>query len=98
MTHCIYDINTTRFVRIMRRGYWQDATAKTERAAKALFTRLVRLGKIEPHTHAIAELTHFRAHIEKTETKRNLLSGIEFTQPVNTPASCDPSTETYHSM
>ena len=36
--------------------------------------------------------------IEKRVTKRNLMSGKEFTQPANTPLCCDPSSETYWSM
>ena len=31
-------------------------------------------------------------------TKTNLLSGVEFEQRADTPRSCDPSTELYHSM
>lgn len=94
----IYDIKTTRFVRILRDGYWQDAEYKTEIAAKSGFTRLKKAGKVDESTHAIAEATHFHANIELHETKKNLLSGLEFTQPVNTPLCCDPSSETYHSM
>ena len=30
--------------------------------------------------------------------KTNLLSGVEFEQRADTPRSCDPSTELYHSM
>ena len=44
---------------------------------------------------AIAPAGTFHCSIEKTVTKRNLLSGTEFTQPVNTPLCCDPSSETY---
>jgi hypothetical protein len=46
----------------------------------------------------IAEIKYFRENIEKQETKKNLLSGKEFKQPVNTPRCCDPSSETYWSM
>ena len=31
-------------------------------------------------------------------TKTNLLSGVEFEHRADTPRSCDPSTELYHSM
>ena len=31
-------------------------------------------------------------------TKTNLVSGVEFQQRADTPRSCDPSTELYHSM
>ena len=46
----------------------------------------------------IVDQKTFHDSIEKWETKQNLLSGKEFKQRVNTPACCDPSTETYHSM
>ena len=98
MDFAIYDIVTTRFVRIMRNGYWQDATYKTEAAAKTAFTRLVKQGKIKPASHAIAPLDIFHQQIEKKETKTNLLSGKTFEQSVNTPLCCDPSSETYWSM
>ena len=35
---------------------------------------------------------------EKTEEKVNLMTGKKFTQSVNTPRSCDPSTELYWTM
>jgi hypothetical protein len=98
MSYVIYEISTTKFVRILRNGYWQDADYKTKGAATAAANRMTVEGKINSTTHAIAERSHFHAKIEKTETKRNLISGKEFTQPVNTPSSCDPSTETYWSM
>ena len=46
----------------------------------------------------LAEAQYFHMFIEKRVTKRNLMNGEEFTQTVNTPLSCDPSTETYWSM
>jgi hypothetical protein len=73
-------------------------------AAKAALTRFTKVGSTERiscesrNELAIAESNYFHAEIEKQETKRNLLSGKEFTQPVNTPLCCDPSSETYHSM
>jgi hypothetical protein len=36
--------------------------------------------------------------IEKTVTKRNLMSGEEFQERANTPHYCSPSSETYWSM
>lgn len=90
----IYEIESTRFVRIMRNGHWQDASYKTMGAARAAFKRLI----CSTETHGIARKAYFHKYIEKSETKRHLITGKEFSQPVNTPASCDPSTETYHSM
>lgn len=47
---------------------------------------------------ALADSEYFQMFIEQRVTKRNLMTGQEFTQSVNTPRSCDPSTETYWSM
>jgi len=47
---------------------------------------------------AIAESSDFHQNIEKQVTKINLMSGKEFSQPINTHACVDPSTETYWSM
>jgi hypothetical protein len=47
---------------------------------------------------AIAESQYYHMLIEQRVTKRNLMTGQEFTQSVNTPRSCDPSSELYWSM
>jgi hypothetical protein len=105
MSYVIYEIESTRFARIMRNGYWQDAEYKTLGAARAGFDRIAKVHDSKPgnavpfkQLHAIAEKAHFHAKIEKQETKHNLMSGKPFTQPVNTPLCCDPSSETYWSM
>lgn len=89
----IYDKETTRLV-----GSSLDPKKfKTERAAKGFLTRLVNRGYIR-EKYAIADTTTFLMDIEKWVTKKNLLSGKEFRQSVNTPLCCDPSSETYWSM
>ncbi len=45
-----------------------------------------------------ADAKYFHDFIEKRVTKRNLITGADFTQTVNTPRSCDPSSELYWSM
>lgn len=97
MAYVIYHRETTKFVRIMRNGYWQDAQFATEAAARAAKTRLIKARKINHRHYAIAELAHFRANIEKTEVVKNLMSGKEVVQSVNTPLCCDVSSETYWS-
>ena len=47
---------------------------------------------------ALADSAYFHNFIEQRVTRRNLMTGQEFTQPVNTPRSCDPSSELYWSM
>jgi hypothetical protein len=98
MAYVIYNRETTKFVRIMRNGYWQDAKFATEGAAKAAKTRLIAARKINHRHYAIAELSHFCANIEKSEVVKNLMSGKLVTQSVNTPLCCDVSSETYWSM
>ena len=47
---------------------------------------------------AYADSAFFHDFIEKRVQKTNLMTGERFTQPVNTPRSCDPSSELYWSM
>lgn len=108
MSYVIYEKESTLFVRILRNGYWQDASYKTEGAAKAAFNRMKRDGcsyngkpfKPTDATHAIAERGLFHATIEKKRMTRNILNpdAGEFEIPVNTPAYMDPGCESYHSM
>jgi len=77
---------------------WWPKYFHTERGAKCALTRLVNAGKYKREDWAIAERVDFYANIEKTVTKRNFMSGREFTQPVNVHRCCDPSTEAYWSM
>jgi len=73
---------------------------KTAGAAKALITREVKKGNIVREDYAIAEREDFKKNIEKTRTTGNIMNPKAGTWeiPVNTPASCDPGTETYHCM
>jgi hypothetical protein len=98
MPYVVYHKATTRFLRILRNGYWEDAKFATEGAAKAALTRLEKKGAIERESLAIAESSVFHTTIEKTETVYNLMSGKPVIQSVNTPLCCDPSSETYWSM
>jgi len=84
--YVIYDRLTTVTVK--------DKHFKTLGAAKAYMTRK----GLDPNKWAIEKAITFWSHIEKSETRRNLMSGGEFTQRVNTPLCCDPSSETYWSM
>ena len=98
MSYVIYHTATTRFLRILKNKYWEDAKFETEAAAKACLTRLEKKGAVERSSVAIAESGLFHATIEKTETVQNLMSGKDVVQAVNTPLCCDPSSETYWSI
>jgi len=98
MAYVIYHKETTRFLRILRDGYWQDAIYETKAGATARLNKEVKAGRINAADCAIVDGPTFHRDIEKQEQKKNLLTGILFTQPVNTPPCCDPSMETYWSM
>ena len=90
----IYHKETTKqhYVNTRHVRCYKDTWA-TESAAKAARTR----SKLDPEVWLIADIETFRNEIEKTETRRNFLSGKEFEVGVNSPYSTCPSSETYHS-
>ena len=94
MSYVVYHKESTRILKKRNGGYWYADFS----AAQAGLTRAVNAGRVKREDYAIAEVNEFHRRIEKQETKRNLMSGKEFTQPVNTPLCCDPSSETYWSM
>ncbi len=95
MSYVIYDKSTTVLV-----GTSLDPKIfRTERGAKGYLTRLVNRGFcFKRENYAITDMVTFHTQIETWVTKKNLLSGKEFRQPLNTPICCDPSSETYWSM
>ena len=93
----LFEVVTTKIVRVFRNGYWQDAKFATESAAKAGATRLAKAGKFKLEDHCIMSMEEFRK-IEKTEVVYNLMTGEPVTQSVNTPLCCDVSSETYWSL
>jgi hypothetical protein len=93
----LFHVESTKIVRVIRNGYWQDAKFATEGAAKAAATRLSKAGKLVLNDHAVMDVAEF-AKIEKTEVVQNLMSGKDVVQSVNTPLCCDPSSETYWSL
>jgi hypothetical protein len=97
MRYVVYHKDTTRYLCKHPKVRTDHESFASESAAKAALTREVKAGAVERQDFLIADATTFRTSIEKTETKCNLLTGKEFTQSVNTPMICDPSTETYWS-
>lgn len=84
---------------------------KTMAAARAAVTRYSKMwwndtGRFgnEPtendpqFRYAIAEADYFHKHIEKSVAKRNLSTGIVYSEAVNTPVHMSPASETYWSM
>jgi len=84
---------------------------KSESAAKAALTRLDNKGKLGLYKKdingieitaaylkedfAIADTVDFRANIEKMVTRKNAMTGKEFQEPINTPYTSSPASETY---
>lgn len=99
MSFVVYNKETTILASalISNREYWPKHF-DTERGAKGYLTRQVNQGKMKRNEWEISETIFFRNCIEKKVTKRNLMSGKEFSQPVNTPRCCDPSSNLYWSM
>ncbi len=92
----VYEISSTRYAG--RKGSYGDPIFESVAAARAHISRLVKAGKYTRSQLEVAPLDYFRKNVERQVTKKNLLSGKEFTQPINTPLACDPSSETYWSM
>ena len=98
MSYVIYNTVTTI---IPRFAYGKGISPKlfaTESAAKSALTRAVNKGKAVREEYSIADARTFFDTIEKKETVKNLMSGRDVEQSVNTPLCCDPSSETYWSM
>ena len=98
MSYVIYNKETTILFSIPARsvGCWKDSW-ESKGAATRAFNTAVANEKINADEYAIADAVEFHNNIEKFETKKNMY-GREFTQRVNTPLCCDPSSETYWSM
>ena len=98
MTYVAFHKESTRLLSNCLNGVYVDSY-KTEAAAKAAITRACnRTMKANAADYTVAEIEHFYMRIEKKETVRNLMSGKEVVQSVNTPLCCDPSSETYWSI
>ena len=104
MSYVIYDLASTKL---------KDKAYKTHAAAKAQLTRMskqwfdwdytpyyptVDRDRDPLFTMGIAEINYYYANIERTVTRKNMMSGKEYTESVNTPLACSPASETYWSM
>jgi len=88
----VYHKETTQIV-----GSRVHKTWKSLGAAKAHLSRMGKMG-YNVSEYDIASHSFFSDNIEKTVTRRNLMTGKEFTESVNTPYYCSPSSESYWSM
>jgi len=95
MAYVVYNVGTTQTVNEKRFG---RETYKTEAAAKAARTRMIKRIKFDPNQLAIAEVAFYTQNIAATVTRTNLMTGKTYQESVNTPMCCSPSSETYWSM
>ena len=68
---------------------------ETEKGAKVLVTKLT---KKTGDQYAYLAAAEYANRVIPTKKVKSLMTGEEIEIPVNTPRSCDPSTETYWSM
>ena len=88
---------TTRFLRVWRQGYWQDARYETQAGCTRAINAAAKRGDIKASDYSILPYSEFQK-LEKTVTVKNLMTGADVVQSVNTPRSCDPSSELYWCM
>ena len=104
--YLIYDKETSRILS-KESKHWQQAAYKTMSAASAALTRMQKKFALRStdsaaegplYTAAIAEADYYYKNIEKFVTRKNMMSGKEYTESVNTPSYMSPSSESYWSM
>ena len=95
MAYVVYNIETTQTVNEKRFG---RETYKTEAAAKAARTRMIKRIKFDPNQLAVAEVAFYTQNIAAIVTRTNLMTGKTYQESVNTPMCCSPASETYWSM
>ena len=98
----VYHKDTTRYLK-------NHPGVKTDKylfgsmgAAKAAITRAVKETalKVQPIVASdflIADSTEFHNSIEKSRPVKNILTGTQVMERINTPWSCSVASETYHS-
>lgn len=102
----IYEISTTRLVsRPSKYARMTQNDFNTLRGAKAFLTkwqkgtaRACNFDSFEPDKFAVAEITDFHKNIEKQVTRKNLMSGKDYQEPLNTEGFMSPSREAYWQM
>jgi len=106
--YLIYDQQSTRILSREGKRYYQEAVYKTYAAAQAALTRMQKKfvqregvaaqGQGPLYTAAIAEAAYYASKIEKTLTRKNMMTDQEYTESVNTPNYMSPASEAYWSM
>jgi len=79
---------------------------KTMAAASAALTRMSKRYRADlketvndpQYRYGIAEANYFHTTIEKSRTRTNMMSKVQYTESVNTPNYMSPASEAYWSM
>jgi len=79
---------------------------KTMAAASAALTRMSKRYRADlketvndpQYRYGIAEANYFHSTIEKSRTRTNMMSKVQYTESVNTPNYMSPASEAYWSM
>ena len=100
-TYVIYNKATSAILKIgTNPGQYSGMGAA--RAALTRFNKKSGIWPIDPlypeYVYGIAEINHYYSTIERTVTRKNLISGIEYKESVNTPLCCSPASESYWSI
>jgi len=100
MSYVIYDKETTV---ILFNNRTRKERYASKGAATAALTRMQADADNNDETfdrdaYAIADSLNFSKNIEKMRTVKNLMTGVEFEESVNTPGYCSPACESYYTM
>ena len=100
----IYDKNSTQILRIRTRNGNTTEWYYGVGAARAALTRYSKQSGVMPtdsdyplYHYAVADRDYYYKNIEQTVVRKNLMTGQEYRESVNTPLSCSPASETYWS-
>lgn len=74
-----------------------NAKYATKGAAKAALTRLSKQWVINVEEYSITDAANFYTNVEKKVTRINMMSGLPFQEPINTPHYMSPAYESYWS-
>jgi len=101
----IYDKKTSAILRIRARNGNTTEWYYGVGAARAALTRYCKKSGLMPtdpnyplYHYGVAERDYYRTHIEQYVRRKNMMTGEEYMESVNTPLSCSPASETYWSM
>jgi len=95
MAYVVYNVKSTAIVteRAFGRGSY-----KSQAAAKAARTRMIRRHKYAAETLAVAESMDYINNIKQMVERVNMMTGKKYMEDINTPRCCSPSSEVYWSM